>query len=494
MSAASPSLTKSHFVLGQRCHKALHFNIFSPELANQSSNLDLKLRHEGIEVGKYARSLYPEGILIESKDIETALKETQKNIIKGTLTLFEAAFRVYDVVVRTDILTRQSVNDPWKLYEVKATTYKSNDESRKEDFRQDIAIQVWVLQQSGIILENAYLMHLNSECIYPNLDSLFISKDYWPEITLLLPEIPTELHELKKVLQNQALPNVSLGPHCEQSQGCSFKDTCWNLVPKPSVFDIPNCRQRWKYFEDGRIAAHQLSESDFQSSTHLRVLKCYQDDEPFFDKQMAREMLQLWEYPLSYFDIEAIAYPIPRYPISRPYQNLPFQFSCHIQRDENSELEHYEFLHDEYNDPRLAFIHKMLEVIPQSGSIVVYHQTYEISRFKEMARDFPEYAQAINDLIPRVVDLKKVIMDTVYYPGFLGSFSIKKVAPVLLGDQASYHHLEVGDGIEAMLSYQEILNLGSYDSRKWEIKKSLLEYCKQDTLLMVHLHQWLLNK
>ena len=133
----------------------------------------------------------------------------------------------------------------------------------------------------------------------------------------------------------------------------------------------------------------------------------------------------------------------------------------------------------------------MLEVIPQSGSIVVYHQTYEISRFKELARDFPEYAQAINDLIPRVVELKKVIMDTIYY---LGSFSIKKVAPVLLGDQVSYHHLEVGDGIDAMFSYQKMLNLDSYDSRKWEIKKSLLEYCKQDTLLMVHLHQWLLNK
>ena len=163
-------------------------------------------------------------------------------------------------------MTRQSVNDPWKLYEVKATTYKSNDEARKEDFRQDIAIQVWVLQQSGIILEGAYLMHLNSECIYPNLESLFISKDYWPEIAPLLAEIPTELKKLKKVLQNQALPNVSLGPHCEQSQGCSFKDTCWNHIPKPSVFDIPNCRQRWKHFEDGRIAAHQLSESDFQSS------------------------------------------------------------------------------------------------------------------------------------------------------------------------------------------------------------------------------------
>lgn len=486
-------LTKTHFVLGQRCQKALHFNVFSPELANQTSNLGLKLRREGIEVGKYARSLYPDGVLIDSEDVEIAFKETQKNIHEGALTLFEAAFRFDDVVIRTDILTRHSVNDPWNLYEVKATTYKSNDEARKEDFRQDIAIQAWVLQQSGITLEGVYLMHLNSECIYPNLESFFIAKDYWPEITPLLTEIPIQLKKLKTVLQNKALPNVSIGPHCEQSEGCSFKDTCWNHIPKPSVFDIPNCRQRWKHFEDGRIEAHQLSVSDFQSSTHLRVLKCYQENQPFFDKQLAREILQQWEYPLSYFDIEAIAYPIPRYPNSRPYQNLPFQFSCHIQRDENSELEHHEFLHDKNCDPRLAFILKMLEVIPQSGSIVVYHQTYEISRFKELARDFPEHTQAINDLIPRVVDLKKVIMDTVYYPGFLGSFSIKKVAPVLLGDQASYHHLEVGDGIEAMLSYQEMLHLDLSDPKKEKIRRDLLKYCRQDTLLMTSLHQWLIT-
>jgi hypothetical protein len=108
-----------------------------------------------------------------------------------------------------------------------------------------------------------------------------------------------------------------------------------------------------------------------------------------------------------------------------------------------------------------------------------------------LARDFPQYTQAINNLISRVVDLKKVIMETVYYPGFLGSFSIKKVAPVLLGDQASYHHLKVGDGIEAMLSYREMLDLDSSDSKKEKINKDLLKYCKQDTLLMVHLHNWL---
>jgi len=484
-------LTKSHFVLGQRCHKALHLKKHSPELAKESSALELKLSNEGIEVGKFARKIYPEGILIDSKDIEIAFQETERNIAAGALTLFEAAFSFNNVVIRADILTRQTVNSPWNLYEVKATTFKSNDEARKNGFRHDIAIQVWVLQQSGIKLDGVYLMHLNNECIYPNLASLFISKDYCAEITPLLSQIPTELEKLKNVLQTQNVPNTTIGPYCESD--CSFKDHCWNHIPKPSVFDIPNCRHRWKHFEEGRIDVHHLSETDFQSSTHLRVLKCYQEDQSFFDKELAQELLEEWKYPLSYFDIEAIAYPIPRYPNSRPYQNLPFQFSCHVQHNQSSELEHHEFLHDENNDPRLAFIIKMLDVIPPSGSIVVYHQTYEISRFKELARDFAEYAEAINALIPRVVDLKKVIMDTVYYPEFLGSYSIKTVAPVLLGEQASYHHLEVSDGIEAMISFQTMLDLDSCNSKK-KIRNDLLVYCRQDTLLMVHLHNWLLNR
>lgn len=89
MSVASPSLTKSHFVLGQRCHKALHFKIFSPEVVNQSSNLELKLRSEGIEVGKYARNSFPDGILIDSEDVEAAIKETQKYITHLTQPCLE---------------------------------------------------------------------------------------------------------------------------------------------------------------------------------------------------------------------------------------------------------------------------------------------------------------------------------------------------------------------------------------------------------------------
>ncbi len=200
--------------------------------------------------------------------------------------------------------------------------------------------------------------------------------------------------------------------------------------------------------------------------------------------------MDTWTYPLSYFDLEAVSYPIPRYNNSRPYQDLPFQFSCHIQRSPESELKHHEFLFDADADPREAFINEMLKVLPSSGSIVVYHQTYEMTKLKELSNDFPEHAESINSLLPRIVDLKKVIEESVYHPEFLGSYSIKKVVPVLLGQNVSYDHLAVGDGMEAVCKYQELI-MSNNDQVRDSIRKDLLEYCKQDTQLMVFLHWWL---
>ena len=75
-------LTKTNFVLGKRCHKALHFKKYSPELESQDSTLALKLKRAGIEVGKYARSLYPSGVLIDSKDTDCCTERNSGKYIQ----------------------------------------------------------------------------------------------------------------------------------------------------------------------------------------------------------------------------------------------------------------------------------------------------------------------------------------------------------------------------------------------------------------------------
>ncbi len=355
-------------------------------------------------------------------------------------------------------------------------------------------IQTWVLQESGIGLAGIFLMHLHHECSFPEMENLFKVIDYTQEIGPLLENISIDIQSLQKVLLSDQLPNVGIGQHCEKPRECQFNNICWKDIPTYSVFNIPRALNKWKLLEEDRFSAAQLVDTDFNSEKQKRALRCYQTNQPFYDLQAARALLETWAYPISYFDLEAVSYPIPRYNNSRPYQDLPFQFSCHIQRSPDAELEHYEFLFDADADPREAFINEMLKTLPAEGSIVVYHQTYEISKLTELAKDFPQYEALIKSLLPRIVDLKKVIEASVYHPEFLGSYSIKKVAPVLLGQNVSYDHLAVGDGMEAVCRYQELIKLAHHALNYIEIRKNLLDYCRQDTLLMVRLHAWLSAK
>jgi hypothetical protein len=487
-------LTKSCYVTGTRCSKALFLQKKSPELIKIESLHDRKVKREGAEVGAFARLQFPGGVLIDTLNTDQALHETRQAIVSGALTLFEAAFMAQGVLIRADILTRTSIDSAWRLYEVKATTYRTVDASSKGEYSRDLAIQTWVLQECGIELAGIFLMHLNHECSFPEMDNLFKVIDYTQEIGPILENINADIQSLQRVLQSEQYPNVNIGQQCEKPRECQFNAVCWKNIPKYSVFNIPRALNKWKLLEENRFSANQLVDADFKSDKQRRALKCYQTNQPFYDLQAAHALLKTWTYPISYFDLEAISYPIPRYNNSRPYQDLPFQFSCHIQRLPEAELEHHEFLFDADTDPREAFINEMLKVLPSVGSIVVYHQTYEITKLNELAKDFPQYTASINALLPRIVDLKKVIEESVYHPEFLGSYSIKKVAPVLLGQGVSYDHLAVGDGMEAVCKFQELVKLDLNDSRRDAVRKDLLEYCKQDTLLMAELKHWLIFK
>jgi len=91
------------------------------------------------------------------------------------------------------------------------------------------------------------------------------------------------------------------------------------------------------------------------------------------------------------------------------------------------------------------------------------------------------------------VDPLPIFQQHVYDHGFMGSFSIKKVAPALIGESLSYDGMEVGDGMAAQRAYEELRSQQTTPERKTFLRKSLLDYCAQDTLAMVKLVEWLRN-
>ncbi len=74
----------------------------------------------------------------------------------------------------------------------------------------------------------------------------------------------------------------------------------------------------------------RLNEADFKPILQKRMIEVSQTGKRFVDRRTIEELLQGWQYPLIFLDFEAIDYAIPKFNNTRPYQHIPFQFSCHI--------------------------------------------------------------------------------------------------------------------------------------------------------------------
>jgi hypothetical protein len=127
-----------------------------------------------------------------------------------------------------------------------------------------------------------------------------------------------------------------------------------------------------------------------------------------------------------------------------------------------------------------------LQNTKRKGDILVYNKSFEITRLKEIARDFPDYADDIEERIERIKDLMLPFQKKYFYkPEMMGSYSIKNVLPALVPD-LSYDGMPVADGGMAMIAYESLLYEKDPDKID-AIRKNLLEYCKLDTYAMVRI-------
>jgi hypothetical protein len=204
---------------------------------------------------------------------------------------------------------------------------------------------------------------------------------------------------------------------------------------------------------------------------------------PWFNPEIKGELKKL-RYPLYFMDFETINPCVPRFPGMRPYDQLPFQWSVHVQGQPGAAPEHFEFLASDKSDPRPAFISALCDALGGRGSIIVYHQQFESQRLSELASWLPEFSERIDKIQQRLWDLLPVIRNHVYHPAFAGSYSLKSVLPALVPEM-TYEGMEVADGKAAGLTWESLVRGGLDQDGRDRIRKALLAYCRQDTMGMI---------
>jgi predicted RecB family nuclease len=286
-------------------------------------------------------------------------------------------------------------------------------------------------------------------------------------------------------------PDIPTGPHCTYPITCEFFDRCNPPLPSDHIGYLPrlHASATEELAEMGVECILEIPD-DFPLSERQRIAcTSVQTGQPWFSAELGKELESL-TYPLYFMDFESANPAIPRFSGMRPFDQLPFQWSMHVQRKPDAQPEHYGFLATDSNDPRREFIRTLYAALGDRGSIVVYNQQFESQRLSELAAWLPDFTERIGEIQHRLFDLLPVVRNHVYHPAFGGSFSLKAVLPALV-PELTYEDMAVANGQDAGLAWESLVR-GIVDAAERErLTKALLDYCGQDTLALVRLFKTL---
>lgn len=411
-----------------------------------------------------------------------------------------------DLHTRADALVPET--DGYVLRETKAATFplkkdKTTPDAPDEHHVRDVAIQVWAAQALGHPLVRAELNLLNNQWRYPgngDYSGLFRTLDVTAAAQALAPFVPQWRDDARAVLAG-AMPQARTGRQCEEPYACPFRGYCKPLDPPGEAHPItllPDAAgkklAKKLHQEKGYTSLLQAAPAELtgaQAALYRRIQHAHAQGAAVIEPG-AGALLAALPYPRYFFDFEGIDLPVPHWSGVRPYEHVPFQWSCHIE-GEPGVFEHAEFLDLTGDDPSLPCIERMREVIADDGGpIFVYYATYERKRLEELTVRHPEHAELLNGFIARLVDLLPVVKDHFYHPAMAGSFSIKKVLPVIAPDLRYDDLDEVQEGTGAQLAYlYAVFDPNTTAERKAQLDAALRRYCRQDTWAMVEVAHFL---
>ncbi len=484
-------LSKTKLMRGVRCDKCIYLTIHRPDLEPPITPELQALFDQGNAVGAKAREYFPNGVLVDNApwDFTGAINRTKLLLANKTPVIYEAAFAYAGCYARADILRLNPATERYQIFEVKSST------KLKDEQIDDIGLQVWIMAKAGLPIEQIHLMHLNSACRYPDLSNLFSCIDITATIREHYLSVQPKVRDLLTLLNQCDVPNIDLGEQCFKPTECQFKTHCFTekSIPELSVFNLPQIKNRkWELYKAGITTLDDPRLTDL-TDLQERIVKAHQTNTRFVNETGIAESLKTWQYPFIYLDFETINPAIPRYNGTGPFQQVPFQFSVHRQENPHAPVTHQAFLQTNADDPRPALIPALLAACGTQGSIIAYFAKFESDRIRELAEFAPEFADALLSLLPRMVDPLTILREHVYDPAFGASFSLKRVAPALLGESQSYKGMPVANGLEAQQAFLQVINPLTPDLVRQPIVKAMLDYCEKDTAVMVELVGWLLR-
>lgn len=474
-------LTKSKIISFLQCPKWLWLEVHKRNEKDVTEDTQARFL-VGHRVGDIARRQYPQGVLVEHPDNFNAAVAATQEVMSSRVPVFEAAFQHDSVRVRTDLLLPRARS--WHTAEVKSSG------EVKDHHLSDLAVQTAVLKNAGIRVSRSTIRHINKEFVYPggeNYRGLLTDAQTNKEVKELVPEVQGWVADARKTLSGRE-PEREMGKHCNDPWACRFQGYCTKLAGRGPAYPVNLLPRGAKLIErlksEGYIDLRDVPAERMTTDLYRRIHKATKSGKPYLDREGAHKAISKWKYPRAYLDFETIGFAVPIWEGTRPFQQIPFQWSCHIEQGDGT-VSHREFLDLSGNDPARACAGKLVKDLRGCKTIIAHHAGTERGIMKGLAAAFSDLRAPLLRLAEVIVDLLPVVKEHYYHRDMLGSYSIKAVLPAV-APRFSYDDLdEVADGLAAQRAYAEAIHPATPENRKADLESKLRRYCAVDSGGMV---------
>ena len=482
-------ITTSDYLSFRQCPKLFSLSVHLPDTL--SSKKDTHMYEKELRLPSLFQQRFPGGTLVPSHlSKEEKVTQTRFLIDSGISIIYQAAFEWEGLFIEWDVMMKR--NDGWSFYGLASSTKPTERHIDNLSFRTYVTIAQ--IQPDSIYLAYVNNAYVREETI--DVRSLFHIQDMTATMIEQVDNVPVSVAQMKKIKAGGNI-DQEIGEYClkygKEPLECPAKNHCWAHVPAYSVFNLARIgKKAFDLAHNGILSLDDIPESYTLTANQRSQVMAHQQQTSLLDQKQLHTFLKSFSYPLYFLDFETCQHPVPLFSGTRPYQQLPFQYSLHILDQPDANLIHLEHLAKEGKDPRRSLAEQLVKDIPAHVTTVAYNMSFEKMILRQLAEDFPDLSFHLLSIHDGMLDLMVPFQKKWFYtPEMKGSYSIKYVLPALFpnDEMLDYQRLTIQNGSMAMDIYATLHTRSTEEIR--QIRQDLLAYCQLDTYAMIKIWHYL---
>lgn len=444
-------LSKSTYIKGLQCEKALYMQKKHPYLRDKLSIEQRAKFQRGTDVGVLAHDFFPGGIDMSPSSpsqFPKKVEETMANLANPEVhVMYEAVFQFNDTLIMLDMLVRDG--DRWLAVEVKSSMRLS------DTYYNDAALQYYVLHGCQVPLSDFKLMYLNADYVRDgdiDVKQLFKMESVMDYVVEKEAFVKQNVERLKSVVALPHSPLVNIGVQCHEPYPCDFLGHCWRLIPNDSFLyttALDETTLFQSYFGGVNTNAKMLEQVD-PSSLEARQIEALQSNSFYIDYKTLFSLLpQPKPKSVAFLNLLLHRPAVPEVDGSKPYQEMILAFALQGQHEADGHMiwncyDDHSRWHEAINllVERLSHYETIVCFTPQNFSTTLLR--HEIIQNKEVGH--------------KVFNLFEVLQESSFYHRSIKrGLTLQNVAEALFPDVKLFEHSHIL--MEALsndlLSYQQ---------------------------------------